>query len=516
MNAAERLALSQGTMFYEEIMGFVDDRTLEILERRRTTATVRRRGWLIRRMLAVADVVGLIGAFALTEAIFGYRESTGPGAYVAGPEELVIFLATLPVWIVLAKLYGLYHRDEEHAHHSTSDEFIGVFHLVTVGAWLLLAGTWAMRIDSPPVPKLACLWALAVVAIVSCRSIARSYSRTRLTYLQNTLIVGAGDVGQLIAQKLLQHPEYGINLVGFVDAMPRELRQGSRHLALLGPPRRLPAIIRLFDVERVIVAFSSESHEDVLDLIRTVRDLDVQIDVVPRMFEVISPAFDIHTIEGIPLVALPPTRLSRSSRLLKRAADLSCALAGLVLLAPVLLLIAIVIKRDSPGPVFFRQTRMGAGDETFQIVKFRTMVADAEERKAELAHLNKHGLGGGDPRMFKASGDPRVTRIGRFLRKYSLDELPQLYNVVRGDMSLVGPRPLILDEDQYVRDWARKRLDLKPGVTGLWQVLGRTDIPFTEMVKLDYLYVTTWSLWNDFGLLVKTIPIAFRGERAAH
>jgi lipopolysaccharide/colanic/teichoic acid biosynthesis glycosyltransferase len=143
-------------------------------------------------------------------------------------------------------------------------------------------------------------------------------------------------------------------------------------------------------------------------------------------------------------------------------------------------------------------------------------VADAEERKAELAHLNKHGLGGGDPRMFKASGDPRVTRIGRFLRKYSLDELPQLYNVVRGDMSLVGPRPLILDEDQYVRDWARKRLDLKPGVTGLWQVLGRTDIPFTEMVKLDYLYVTTWSLWNDFGLLVKTIPIAFRGERAAH
>jgi exopolysaccharide biosynthesis polyprenyl glycosylphosphotransferase len=380
----------------------------------------------------------------------------------------------------------------------------------------LLAGSWATGLLAPPFPKLTCLWLFTVLAIVSCRSVARSFCRGRITYQQNALIVGGGDVGQLVAQKLLQHPEYGINLVGVVDAMPREQRPGLERLARLGPPERLPAMVRLFDIERVIVAFSNDSHEDTLDLVRTLRDLDVQIDIVPRLFEVISPSLEIHTVEGIPLVALPPARLARSSRLLKRAADLATSLVALVLLAPLFLLVAIAIKRDSPGPVFFRQIRMGRGDRTFPIIKFRTMIADADARKAEFAHLNEHARNGGDPRMFKVRQDPRVTRVGRFLRKYSLDELPQLINVVRGEMSLVGPRPLILDEDQHVRDWARKRLDLKPGVTGLWQVLGRHEIPFSEMVNLDYLYVTTWSLWKDFGFLVKTIPIVLRGERTPY
>ncbi len=281
---------------------------------------------------------------------------------------------------------------------------------------------------------------------------------------------------------------------------------------LLGDPSRLPAIVRLFDVERVIIAFSNERHEETLDLVRSLKDLDVQIDIVPRLFELVGPGVGVYTVEGLPLVGLPPARLSRSSRLLKRALDLAVSGLALVLLVPLFALIALLIKRESEGPVFFRQVRMGSGDRTFRIYKFRTMVADADERKPDVAHLNMHL--NGDGRMFKIPNDPRITRVGRFLRRFSLDELPQLINVALGEMSLVGPRPLIVDEDQFVEDWGRRRLDLKPGVTGPWQVLGRNHIPFQEMVRLDYLYVTSWSLYGDIKLILRTLPTVLRGRSA--
>ena len=183
-----------------------------------------------------------------------------------------------------------------------------------------------------------------------------------------------------------------------------------------------------------------------------------------------------------------------------------------MLLSPLFVLAALAIKLDSTGPVFFQQPRIGQAGREFSILKFRTMVRDAERLKKTVAHLNKHATG--DPRMFKVPGDPRVTRVGRILRRTSIDELPQLWNVLRGEMSLVGPRPLIPAEAQHVSDWGEHRLDLKPGITGLWQVLGRSDIPFEEMVRLDYLYVTNWSLWHDVRLMCGTVPAMFDGERA--
>jgi lipopolysaccharide/colanic/teichoic acid biosynthesis glycosyltransferase len=182
-----------------------------------------------------------------------------------------------------------------------------------------------------------------------------------------------------------------------------------------------------------------------------------------------------------------------------------------VVLAPVLAIVAVAIKLDSRGPVFFRQLRMGERGNPFRIWKFRTMRPDADARKAEIAHLNMHV---DDPQMFKAPHDPRVTRIGGFLRRWSLDELPQLFNVLQGEMSIVGPRPLILDEDEHVHDWARKRLDLKPGITGLWQAMGSSEIPFEEMVHLDYLYVTGWSPLTDLKLALRTIPAVLRERHA--
>ncbi len=408
-----------------ELEGTLDGRTREILERRRRGGVVHRRGWLVRRALATADVVGLTAAFVLAVWLFGGDSSMAITDRIDPRAEELLFVLTLPGWVVVAKLYGLYDRDEERTDHSTADDFGGVFHMITVGAWVLFAGAWLTGLADPQLDKIVGFWALAIALVCTARAGARAYCHRQVEYLQNTIIVGAGDVGQLIAKKYLQHPEYGINLVGFVDAQPKERRPDLGHLTLLGSPDELPSLIRTFDVERVVIAFSNDRHDELLALMRALKDHDVQIDVVPRLFELVGPGVQLHSVEGVPLLGLAPPRLPRSSRLLKRAMDLALTVPGLIVISPLLGAIAAAIKIDSSGPVFFRQVRMGANG-TFRIWKFRTMWADADRRKHEFAHLNKHLAPGGDPRMFKIEDDPRVTRVGRLLRRYSLDELPQL------------------------------------------------------------------------------------------
>ena len=490
-----------------EVPASLDPRTLEILEQRRASAVRMRRGWLVRRMLVVADLVGLTLAF-MTSAYF-FEQARRSDA-VTWQIELLVFCLSLPAWVVVAKLYGLYDYDEERTDHSTADDLVGVLHLVTVGSWLFFAFATITHRADPGFARLLGFWLFAIVAITAARALARGLARQHLAYVQNTIIVGAGDVGQLVAKKLRQHPEYGLNLVGFVDDQPKTRNEGLTDIALLGGLEQLPQMVQILDVERVIVAFSNDSHEEMLDLIRSLKDLDIQIDLVPRFFEVIGTNVGIHTAEGLPLIGLPALRLSRSALFMKRAFDLVVSITGLIVLAPLFLAVAVWIKLDSRGPVFFRQLRMGSEDQTFEILKFRTMAADADERKHEVAALNKHV--NGDPRMFKIPNDPRTTGCGKVLRRFSIDELPQLWNVVRGEMSLVGPRPLILEEDLHVVDWRRRRLNLKPGITGLWQVLGRDDIGFEEMVRLDYVYVTTWSLLNDLKLILRTIPALYRAR----
>jgi exopolysaccharide biosynthesis polyprenyl glycosylphosphotransferase len=495
---------------YGAIEPLLDERTLSILQRRRTGLAPQRRGWLVRRTLALGDVFGLTLAFTLAALLFAGH---GDSNFVSDTAELLIFVLTIPLWLLAANLYGLYDSDEERTDHSTADDLVGVFHLVTVGSWVFFIGAALTGLADPPLFRQVTFWGIAIVLVTSARALARAVSRRTLAYQQNTIIVGAGDVGQLVAHKFSQHPEYGINLVGFVDANPRDARPGLT-TRILGTPDQLQSLIPILDVERVVIAFSSDSHEETLDLIRSVKDMNVQIDIVPRLFEVLGANVGVHTAEGLPLIGLPPLKLKRSAKLMKRAMDLLVAGLGLLTLSPLFAIIALAIRLDSGGPALFRQERRGAGESVFRIFKFRTMVQEAEDMKASLASLNKHLAEGSDGLMFKIDDDPRLTGVGRVLRRYSLDELPQLINVVRGEMSLVGPRPLILDEDQYVIDWKRRRLNLKPGITGLWQVLGRDDIPFEEMVKLDYLYVTTWSLMNDVKLVLRTIPLLFRAHHA--
>jgi exopolysaccharide biosynthesis polyprenyl glycosylphosphotransferase len=464
----------------------------------------------MRRLLLAADVIGLVLAYVVALVLVPPASNAD---HVAPVWELALFVATLPLWVLLARIYGLYDRDEERTDHSTVDDVVGVFQLVTLGTWSFLVFTHVVGLPYPNLARLVLFWLIAVALIPLLRAASRAFGRRQSAYLQNVIIVGSGHVAHQLADKIEKHAEYGLRMVGFVDRDAGALSgNGSGTSALIGTTDELPRLVREHAVHRVAIASSTDSHNQTLGVIRSMQDSDVQIDIVPRMFEVLGTNAQLHTIEGMPLVGLPRPHLSGSSRLLKRSFDLSAATLGLVLLAPVFVVVALLIKLDSRGPVFFRQVRMGSRDRTFRVFKFRTMVVDADRLKPDVAHLNMHN--GDDPRMFKVPDDPRVTRLGRFLRRWRIDELPQLLNVLSGSMSIVGPRPLILDEDQHVSSWARRRLDLKPGITGLWQVLGASDIPFDEMTKLDYLYVTNWSLREDMRLILLTLPALTRARAA--
>ena len=484
----------------------LDERTASILERRGIDGTARRnvsarhRGWIVRRALLAADVTSLVLAYVVAKLIVSGGIGARPGI------EFAVLVLMLPLWVVAAKLQGLYERDEEHVDHSSVDEVVGVFHLVTLGAWLCIVAAWAVGVGDLHVPRLITFWLLAAVLVVAGRGIARAAARRSPLYLQNTIIIGAGHIGQLAARKLLQHPEYGVNLIGFVDAHPRPRRPELEHLAVVGAPERIGEIVELLDIERVIIAFSEADHEELLKLIRELRKFDLQIDVVPRLFEIVGPKADIHAFEGLSVVGLTPARMSPSSRLLKRAMDCIVAFAMLVVLAPVMLLIALAIRLDSPGPVLFRQRRLGRDMHPFTVLKFRTMRpdTDAEAHRRYIESIATHQASPNGNGLYKLDRSDAVTSVGRFLRKTSLDELPQLFNVLAGEMSVVGPRPCLDYETKEFAEHHFERFLMLPGLTGLWQVTARAKSTFAEALDMDVEYVRGWSLSLDLHLLLKT------------
>jgi exopolysaccharide biosynthesis polyprenyl glycosylphosphotransferase len=271
---------------------------------------------------------------------------------------------------------------------------------------------------------------------------------------------------------------------------------------------RLARTLNRHKVSRVLVAEGGLDQTQLIEIVKQCRPLSVKLSLLPDGASVMGPSVEVDDIGGLTMFGINPPVLSRSSRLAKRSLDILGAAAALLLFAPVFLLLGVLVRVDSPGPVLFRQERIGKGGGRFKLLKLRTMEKDAERRRAELLADSK------DAGWLHLEHDPRITRLGRVLRLTSLDELPQLWNVMRGDMSLVGPRPLVPEENSMVQPWARGRLDLTPGITGLWQVLGRTSIPFDEMVKLDYLYVTNWSLWGDVRLMMRTLPVVLRRSGA--
>jgi exopolysaccharide biosynthesis polyprenyl glycosylphosphotransferase len=468
----------------------------------------RRRGWLVRRLLVAADVVGLIAAFVITEFLF---RGSGVVDEVGIAVESVIFALALPVWVLAAKLYGLYDRDEERATFSTADEVMSVFHLITVGVLGFYATSWLVGLSRPDQAKLSTFWLLALVGVIAARLVTRSLARRHPAYVQNTLILGAGDVGQLVGRKLLQHPEYRINLVGFVDADPKELRRDLEGVPVLGEPDQIVDIVERHAVDRVIIAFSQDLPEEMLRLVFALRKCNVQVDIVPRLFEALGANASIHGVEGLPLVGLPATRISRSSRMLKRGFDVVGATALLFLAAPIMLVIAVLIRHDSAGPVFFQQRRLGIDMREFTLLKFRTMKNGTEEaphRQYVRQIMTADALPASN-NLYKLERS-EVTRVGRWLRTTSLDELPQLLNVLRGDMSLVGPRPSIPYEVELFAPHHFERFLVPAGLTGLWQVEARAHSTFREALDLDVAYARGWSLGLDLRLLLRTPALVFR------
>jgi exopolysaccharide biosynthesis polyprenyl glycosylphosphotransferase len=466
------------------------------------------RGRLLRRLLLGVDVLALCLAF-----LIGQSQSL-TGVY----EDLPLLLLGIPLWITLAQAHRLYHLDSHRADYRAADEIGPVLQMATLWSWGTLLALSATRPDHVPVPRVALFWLLTVVLLIALRSAARAYARRRVWYRQNALVVGPPGQAAAIVRKILRHPEWGINVAACVD-----LHGGKRFPArntrlfdlvpFLRGPVDLAELATSLDVDRVMLAPALSGSRSRVEVVCELADIGVHVDLVPSWSDVVGTRLDLHEMEGMPLLTVPRMGLRRSSLRLKRALDVLCSTVALVMLSPVLVVCAIAIKLDSPGPVLFRQRRIGREDRPFDLLKFRSMRSDADAQKDEVADRSFHG-GGVAVGMFKIRDDPRVTRVGRVLRRYSLDEIPQLLNILRGEMSFVGPRPLIENEDRQVEGRFRQRLSITPGLTGLWQAHGRSDIPFEQMVTLDYLYVTNWSLWGDLKLLMRTLPAVFRGSGA--
>jgi exopolysaccharide biosynthesis polyprenyl glycosylphosphotransferase len=343
------------------------------------------------------------------------------------------------------------------------------------------------------------LGALAASAVTLLRLLVRRVA-DRMLGPENVLLIGDGPLLGVLARKLDAHPEYGLRPVGVISPSPSAASFG---LPVLGDLATfdLRTLWASHGVERIVVSHVTVDEEKLLEVIRQCKSLSIKVSLLPHLVDALGPSVEIDDVEGLTVLGINPPILSRSSRLLKRSMDMVGALCVLAITAPLMVLIAIAIRLNSPGAVLYRQQRVGKDGRLFSLVKFRTMVVDADAQREALLAMSKH------PAWLLLDHDPRITRVGRRLRLSSLDELPQLWNVLKGEMSLVGPRPLPPAECAALSGWARSRLDLTPGVTGLWQVLGRTSISYEEMIKLDYVYVTNWSMWNDVRLILRTLPV---------
>jgi exopolysaccharide biosynthesis polyprenyl glycosylphosphotransferase len=458
-----------------------------------------RRSDIVRRRLIAADAVAALAA-TVGALVLADPDGRAGGQILWGLPYVVVLVA-------LFRLYGLYERDGKRLAHSTLDDVPQVFHALLIGTLGLWAYLKLVPAERPVLGQVCLFVLLGFMGILVMRASVRRISR-HVDAPERVLLVGGGPAARLLVRKIRSCSHLRLEPVGVladeVDGADAEVI-GLPHIGGLD---QLRAACGAYDIERVVMASPTLDDTLMTDLVRQANHLGVKVSLLPSLVDVLGPSTEVDDLEGVTVLGLNPVRFSRSSALMKRALDVTVSAAVLLLALPLLPVVALAIKLDSPGPVFFAQDRRGRSDRRFRVYKLRTMASDAEERAEELRASSSHSA------WLLLERDPRVTRVGHLLRTTSLDELPQLWNVLRGDMSLVGPRPMPLDTDAHITGWGRRRLDLTPGITGLWQVLGRATIPFEEMIKLDYLYVTNWSLWGDVKLLLKTVFVVMNGRGA--
>jgi exopolysaccharide biosynthesis polyprenyl glycosylphosphotransferase len=435
---------------------------------------------LNRRLLGVADVTAAAVAAGLVLGAFNQRRAV-LSALVGAALVLFVF-----------KLARLYDRDDLRLAHSTLDDVPLLAQLTGVCALCVAILQNFVLQRTVTVDQIAALWVTSFGGIVLARLVARAVAARSLPP-ERCLVIGEDGRADRIREKLTSARARAV----VIASLP--LESGDiESIEWIESPHFIRDLVRDLNLHRVIIA-PTTTDTGVVDLIRIAKAAGVRVSVLPRMFEVVGSAVEFDDVDGMTMLGVRSFGFARSSRLIKRAFDVVIASIGLVAISPIISAIAVAISLDSSGPILFGQVRVGRDGKHFRIFKFRSMVADADKQKDNLRALNEAGEG-----LFKLTHDPRVTRVGRFLRRTSLDELPQLFNVLRGEMSLVGPRPLVVDEDAQVLGLDRSRLHLTPGMTGPWQVLG-SRVPMQEMVGIDYLYVANWSLWLDIKILLRTV-----------
>jgi exopolysaccharide biosynthesis polyprenyl glycosylphosphotransferase len=449
-----------------------------MLAESRDSDSVRHRDRAFRVAVTLADIVGSLLVVGLVLAWLPARQLSWTA-----------LLLPLIVPVVHAA-NGLYQRDARVLNKTTLDEAPVLFRaatMTTVVSYLIQSTLLAAPIGAQVV---ASMWLGLAVCIPACRVLARAAVRDWLPP-ERCLVIGADERGQRLASKLAGRGNVKSELVG--------------HLPLSGSTNgddglgRLARTVERLDVHRVVIAADSAAPHREVEAIHAAKALGVKVSVLPRILEVIGSSATYDYVDGLTILGVQRFGLSRGAVLLKRTFDLVGSALALVLLALPMLMIGAAVKLTSPGPLLFRQTRIGRGGQPFSMLKFRSMDDGADRLKDGLRHRNEQDG------LFKIADDPRVTRVGRWLRRSSLDELPQLLNILRGEMGLVGPRPLVPEEDVQIQGWHRRRLHLTPGMTGPWQVLGAARIPLAEMVTIDYLYVANWSLWNDVKIMLRTV-----------
>ncbi len=447
-----------------------------------------------RRWLLVGDVISVaaVGAAVLADV----DDPVLPGVAV-----LVIAFA------VLGKLGGLYDADARVLRRGVLDEAPALAQLAGLAVLILLLVSDPLWTSYMGPSHVALCWLLVAAGAVLSRLVVRAILQRTLP-AERCLVLGSEVVAGSLNQRLNSSRTLNAEVV---MRLPLLLEHSTDPRGQLLRRDNLDKLLTEQNVERVIVAPDvGDGDDEVLQAIRRLESVGVRISLAPSMLEVVGASMVLDDVDGIALLGMAPYGLSRSSARIKRTFDLVAGTLLLVSLAPLFVVVAVAIKLDSRGPVFFRQLRTGKDGRPFRMFKFRTMRADAEAHKEELRDRNEAAG------LFKIANDPRVTRVGGWLRKTSIDELVQLVDVVRGTMSLVGPRPVVLDEDRLFEDWQRWRYHLRPGITGPWQILGSTRVPLEEMVKLDYLYCANWSLWGDIEILLRTVGYLLRRESGEH
>ncbi len=425
---------------------------------------------------------------------------------------LVLVGPVVVIWTGLLFLAGAYRSRRT---SGLKDEALLVGKIVLGGTVLLTILVYGLRLDfisRPFLPLFAVLNTLfLVVERLTVRIVARRVRARGFNY-RTVVIIGDTPRARSMARLIHDHPWWGLRLLGVVRERPASSEAGTTAggLPVLGSLEDFPTILTSLPVDEVILAVDRGDVDQLEDVFLMCEEMGVKTRLILDFFPHVFAKVELEEFDGTPLLTFSTTPAETGALLVKRAVDVGLALLLGIVCLPLAALLAVLIKLSSHGPVLFRQVRCGLSGRPFTFYKLRTMTEDAEERLAEVAHLNEH-----EGPVFKSSHDPRVTSFGRFLRRFSLDEIPQLWNVLKGEMSLVGPRPPLPDEVARYEKWQRRRLSMKPGLTGLWQVSGRSDLPsFDQWMELDLAYIDNWSLTLDTKILLRTIPTVLSGRGA--